>query len=305
MGMGGTWGLEVDKGRISLCQMRQTSQGFRLKRGAWLALPPGLISPSLTEPNVADEQALTVQLRSLQQKAGCRGGPVVVALPDLTCRLGWQDFEELTGTPAETRQLLCWRLKDRLPFSVRECRIDFQFLPSSGGSRRLLYLLAREAVITQYEKLVASIGLEPIRMITRGVALFRVHRTAASSGKRLLCAPGLSSLLVIYAEGGIPRLWRVLPWDDHGTSEDRSSRAERLLRELQETIRYLREEMEVGAMDGLLLIPTREEPLAESLTSGLKLAVHTTAKDGLPLDLLAPAGAALLQKAWRPRWISP
>jgi Tfp pilus assembly PilM family ATPase len=111
-----TWGLEIDKGRIGLCQIRQTSHGLQSKRGASLPLPPGVLTPSLTEPNVAEEQELTSQLRHLLEKAGWRGGRVVLTLPDLACRTGFQDFEELRSTPAEIRQLLCWRLKDRLPF---------------------------------------------------------------------------------------------------------------------------------------------------------------------------------------------
>ena len=125
----GAWGLEIDTGRIGLCQIRQTSQGFQFKRGASLPLPPGLLTPSLTEPNVSEGQELTSQLRILLKKTGWRGGSVVLTLPDLTCRTGFQDFEEVKGSSSEMRQLLCWRLKDRLTFPVQEARIDYQPLP--------------------------------------------------------------------------------------------------------------------------------------------------------------------------------
>lgn len=294
-----TWGLEIDKGRIGLCQIRQTSHGLQSKRGASLPLPPGVLTPSLTEPNVAEEQELTSQLRHLLEKAGWGGGRIVLTLPDLTCRTGFQDFEELRSTPAEIRQLLCWRLKDRLLFPVQEARIDFQPVSSTGNGTRLLYLLAREVVIAQYETLLMNVGLEPTRIITRGVALYRLHQTATISGTRLLFAPGPSSLLLIYTEQGIPQLWRVLPWDD-GTPKDPSHGAERLFRELQETLSYLRDDMGVEKPDGLLLIGEGEGALAESLTKACQLPVHAIPEPqhGVPMDLLAPAGAALLQKAW-------
>jgi Tfp pilus assembly PilM family ATPase len=140
--MAGAWGLEIDKGRIGLCRARLTPRGFEVTQGVSLPLPSTLITPSLTEPNVADGQALSGELRSLMKKAGCRGGPVVLTLPDTSCRVGWQDFETLSGTPLETRQLLCWRLKDRIPFPLHECRVDYQPLAGQGSGTRLFYLLA-------------------------------------------------------------------------------------------------------------------------------------------------------------------
>src|SRR3970282_2663116 len=137
------------------------------------------------------------------------GGQSVLPPPDKICRTGWQDFKALAGTPSETRQLLCWRLKDRIPFPIQESRIDYQPLPGQGSGTRLLYLLAREAVIAQYEALVVGAGLEPVRIITRGVALYRLQKTAGLGGKRLVLAPGPSSLLFIYSEEEVPRVWRL------------------------------------------------------------------------------------------------
>lgn len=302
----GAWGLEIDTGRMGLCQIRQTSQGLELKRGASRPLPPGLLTPSLTERNVADEQELTAQLRGLLKEMDWKGGTVVLALPDLTCRTGFQDFEELKGTPAEMRQLLCWRLKDRLPFSVEEARIDYQSLDSQGKGSRLWYLLARETVIAQYETLLSNVGLEPTRIITRGVALYRLHQAAGVGGKRLLFAPGPSSIVLIYAEEGIPRLWRALPWNGNGDLQDRNRQAQRLARELQETLGYLRDEIGVEQPDDLLLVGGGIESVAESLTKACRVTVRRmpAPHDGLAEELLAPAGAALLHKAWRLKWIS-
>jgi len=304
--MAGAWGLEIDKGRIGLCRARLTPGGLEVTQGVSLPLPSALITPSLTEPNVAEGQALSGELRSLMKKAGCRGGPVVLTLPDTSCRIGWQDFEALSGTPSETRQLLCWRLKDRIPFPIQESRVDYQPLPGQGSGTRLLYLLAREAVIAQYEALVVSVGLEPTRIITRGVALYRLQQTAGIGGKRLLLAPGPSSLLFVYAEEHTPRLWRALPWDGHEPAADHNHGAERVLRELDTTIRYLRDEMGAGEPDRLVLIGEVEDPLVESLRAAFELPVLTMPerRNGLRGDLLAPAGAALLRQLWRPRWIS-
>ncbi len=303
--MTGAWGLEIDKGRIGLCRARITSRGLEVRQGMSLPLPSALITPAFTELNVAEGRTLSGELRSLMKRAGCKGGPVVLALPDTSCRIGWQDFEALSGTPSDTRQLLCWRLKDRIPFPVQESRIDYQPLPGQGSGTRLLYLLAREAVIAQYEALVVSAGLEPVRIITRGVALYRLQKTAGLGGKRLLLAPGPSSLLFIYAEEQIPRLWRLLPWDGHDALADQKHGAERVLRELHTTIRYLRDEMGVGEPEGLVLMGEGEDTLAESLRGACELPVHTIPerRNGLREELLAPAGAALLRQPWRLRWI--
>jgi hypothetical protein len=303
--MKGAWGLEIDKGRISLCRARLTPHGVEVTQGVSLPLPPALITPSLTEPNVAEGQALAAELRSLMKKAGWRGGPVVLTLPDTSCRVGWQDFDMLNGTPSETRQLLCWRLKDRIPFPSHESRVDYQPLPGQGSGTRLLYLLAREAVVAQYEAPVVSVGLEPTRIITRGLALYRAQQTAGIAGKPLLLAPGPSSLVFVYVQEDIPRLWRVLPWDGYEPAPDQKHRTEKVLRELDTTIRYLRDEIGAGEPDRLVLIGEGEDALAESLRGALEFPVHTMPdrRNGLRGEFLAPAGAALLRRLWRPRWI--
>jgi hypothetical protein len=295
--MAGVVGLELEKGRIGLCQVRQTSQGLKLTRGASLPLPPGLLTPSLTEPNVSEEQEFTPQLRSLLKKAGWKGGRVVLALPDLTCRIGHQDFEELKSAPPEIRELLRWRLKDRLPFPAQEARINYQLLPSQENGTRLLYLLAREAVIAQYEALLLQVGLEPTRIITRGIALSRFLTAAGLRGRRLFLALGPSSLVLIYAEEGIPLLWRVLPVDDNGTSEEAHRRAEKVLRELHETVIYLEGEMGVNELDELLVMKGTDLVLIERLMEARQLPVRTLPlPQGVPsVDLLAPAGAALMR----------
>jgi hypothetical protein len=256
---------------------------------------------------VADEQELTAQLRGLLKEMDWKGGTVVLALPDLTCRTGFQDFEELKGTPAEMRQLLCWRLRDRLPFSVEEARIDYQSLGSQGNGSRLWYLLARETVIAQYETLLSNVGLEPTRIITRGVALYRLHQAAVVGGKHLLFAPGPSSIVLIYVEEGVPRLWRALPWNGDGNPQDRNRQAQRLARELQETLGYLRDEMGVEQLDIPLLARGSNHSVAEVLAKACQVTVRSMPEpqDGLAGELLAPAGAALLHKAWRLEWRSP
>jgi hypothetical protein len=59
--------------------------------------------------------------------------------------------------------------------------------------------------------------------------------------------------------------------------------------------------------DSLLLVGGGDESVAESLTEACQVTVHTLPEfqDGVPVDLLAPAGAALLQKTWRLEWKLP
>lgn len=296
--MAGVVGLELAKERIGLCQVRQTSRGLKLVRGATLPLPSDLLTPSLTELNVADEQKLQGELRSLLKKIGLGGGRVVVALPDLTCRIGHQDFDELTGTPSDARELLRWRLKDRLPFPMQEARVDCQRLPTGGNGIRLLYLLAREAVLAQYEAILARVGLAPIRIVTRGIALSRFLKAAGLQGRQLFLAFGPSSLLFIYTEEGVPLLWRVLPVDENGTSEGLNLRAEKALRGLQETVTYLAEEMGVKGLDDLLVMKGTDLELIERLMEARQAPVRTLPlPQGVPsVDLLAPAGAALMHR---------
>lgn len=300
----GVWGLQIDNGQVGLCWIRQKRQGLTAKRGGSYSLPPGLLIPSLTEPNVVDEESFISALRSLLDKAGWRGGSIVVAVPDLSCRIGLQDFDELKGNPSEVRQLLCWRLKDRLPFPLQEMRIDYQSVPSQGNGTRLLYLVARQAVMSQYETLLAQVGLKPTRIIPRGLALHRLLAIAGIRGKQLFVTLGSSSDIFIYTDEGVPYLWRVLPGTENGSVHDQASRIERTVRELQETLIYLEEEMKAGKPDGLVLLGGTEPALTEVFKNACQLPIQTVPLPELrlPVDLLPAAGAALLQQTSRLQW---
>ena len=302
----GVWGLQIDERRVGLCWTRRKLQGRDVQRGGSHPVPPGLLIPSLTEPNVVDEEAFIAVLKKLLADAGWRGGSTVVALPDLSCRIGYQDFTEVKGRPAEMRQFLGWRMKDRLPFPLQEARIDYQALPSPGNGTRLLYLLARQAVMSQYESLLARAGIEPTRIIPQGLALYRLLAIAGMRGKQLFLSPGSSSDVFIYCDEGVPYLWRVRPRDENGGAHDSDHRIERIARELHETITYLEEEMSVGKPDGLVLPAGTEPALADACKKTCHLPVHAVPVPELrlPVDLLPAAGAALLQPAPRFRWTS-
>lgn len=302
----GVWGLQIDEQRIGLCWIRRALHGLAVQRGGSHPLPPGLLLPSLTEPNVVDEGAFISVLRKLLEEAGWRGGSIVVTLPDLSCRIGHQDFAEVKGSPSEMRQFLGWRMKDRLPFPLQEMRIDYQPLPSQKNGTRLLYLLARHAVMSQYEALLAQVGIEPARIIPRGLALHRLLTLAGIRGKQLFLTPGSSSDLFIYDDEGVPYLWRVLPRGENGSADGPEHRIKRIIRELHETMTYLEEEMGAGKPDGLVLPAGTEPALAEACKDTCHLPMHIVpvSELRLPVDLLPAAGAALLQPALRFRWKS-
>ena len=290
----GVWGLQIDERQLGLCWIRRKVQGLVVQRGGSHPLPPSLLIPSLTELNVVDDKAFISVLRKFLEEAGWRGGSTVVALPDLSCRIGYQDFNEVKGRPAEMRQFLGWRMKDRLPFPLQEARIDYQPLPSQGNGARLLYLLARHAVMSQYESLLAQVGIEPTRIIPQGLALHRLLAIAGIRGKQLFLTPGSSSDVFIYCDEAVPYLWRVLPRGENGSANGPEHRIKRIVRKLHETMTYLEEEMRVGKPDGLVLPAGTEPALTEACKKTCQLPMHIVPVPELrlPVDLLPAAGAA-------------
>jgi len=287
-----SWGLEIGSETIRLCRAELRRGRLQLHRRAEVAVPSGLIQPSLKDGNVGDAGTLSGLLRDLCRSGGCRGW-VRVALPDPVFTLRAIATDELPAGRQEAQRFLRWQARDLLPFPAEEARLDF--LPAAAGPDgrlRVICLMARDRVLKEYERVLADAGLRAAVLDARSISLAQAASASLLRGTTGLLAAGGTRTTFLVVQEGRPRFWRILP-------EGRD-----LLREVADSLTFCRESEGVGPVDAVVVggFGLQSAEVASALTEWLTVPVTTLdlcatlSADGHPDDLIhwGPAiGAAI------------
>lgn len=244
------WGLEIGCEMLRMCRAGMRRGGVHLHRRAEVAVPPGLIRPSLREGNVTDPAALGELLRDLCKKTGYRGW-VRVALPDPIFSLRSITTDELPARREEALRFLRWQARDLLPFPAEEARLDFLPAPSGpDGRSRVTCLMARDRILTEYEQVLAGAGLRAGVLDARSISLaLAASRSLGGDTIGLLAITDTRTTLLVIQEGG-PRFWRIL---SEGRRAWAGDALPRLLHEVADSITFCRESEGLGPMKRVAL----------------------------------------------------
>ncbi len=295
------WGLEIGAETMRLCRAEVQRGRLHLHQRAEVPVPPGLIRPSLKDGNVGDAASLSGLLRDLCSKAGCRGW-VRAVLPDSVFSLRTVVTDDLPAKRQEAQRFLRWQARDLLPFPAEEARLDF--LPAASGPdgrMRVVCLMARDRILTEYEGILADAGLRPAVLDACTISLAQAASGSLGRGTIGLVAVNAVRTTFLLLQEGRPRFWRILP---EGRGAWAGTDRTRLLREVADSVTFCYESEGVPAAEGVLLAGLG--PVVPEVASALAewLAVPTTVLDlcaalrteGHPDDLVhwGPAiGAAI------------
>ncbi|MBI5167316.1 MAG: pilus assembly protein PilM [candidate division NC10 bacterium] len=206
--------LDVGSYSLKLVQAGYRKGRFYLKRFATAPVPQGLITASLTKPNIGEEGTFKGILRDLFKKSGIKARELALLLPDLSLKVRFLEFQELSGSREEVKELARWRLKDSLAFSPEEVVLDYQEISSGGengqGLNRILCLLGKREIIAQYDRLLEALGLQPRVVDSSSLGLYNFweeNLPASPDGVALLNLGHQGSTLLV-AVGGIPTFIR-------------------------------------------------------------------------------------------------
>lgn len=276
--------IQLTVGKVRCLRLRRLGPALNVEGYAERALPPALLVPSPTIPNVTDE-GLFGQI--LADAAGphppLRTRVVVPSRSVLLHALS-------TGSPPartpDLRGFLLWCAQGLLPFEAREARLAYTLLRDGSPGRHTAILLSgRERVVAQYERLCGALGgrvvhLAPVawHLFTRGGG----ETTAALPGTEAFLALEEDAATLILCRGGTPHYVRTFGLPRQTPSAPVRSPA---------TIEALREELHASfhhAEDTAGLSPPRGTLLAGELPEGRQFAAALGEALGLPCALAAP-----------------
>lgn len=122
-------------------------------------LPAGAVTPSATQANIADREAVRSAVHSVLARVPKQGPDVALLLPDPSIRVFILPFDTFPRRADEALPLLRWRLKKSLPFDAEEAVLSWMRQPSRDGKVEIVAAVARQKIVREYESVLEEEGL--------------------------------------------------------------------------------------------------------------------------------------------------
>jgi len=122
-------------------------------------LPQGAITPSATQPNIVDGDAVRSAIHSVMSRVPRQGVDVALLLPDPSIRVFILPFDTFPRSSSEALPMLRWRLKKSLPFDAEEAVISWMRQASRDGKIEIVAAVARQKIVKEYESLLEGEGV--------------------------------------------------------------------------------------------------------------------------------------------------
>ena len=178
-------------------------------------LPPGLLTPSCTMPNVSEHGTFVRELQALCK--GLRDRTVAIDLPISCGTLGLFQFETVPSTRAEQEALLRWRFRQEEHAVGNDLYLVSQVFTSRqqespATSASVLAVAIQKSIVEQYHRVCEDADLLPVSMGFSTLHLIDLYRRVmpASSGA-FFAHRTADALLVLAFQNSRPALLRVKP----------------------------------------------------------------------------------------------
>ena len=122
-------------------------------------LPEGAVTPSATQTNIADREAVRSAVHSVLSRVPKQGPGVALLLPDPSIRVFILPFETFPRRADDALPLLRWRLKKSLPFAAEEAVLSWMRQASRDGKIEIVAAVARQKIVREYESVLEEEGL--------------------------------------------------------------------------------------------------------------------------------------------------
>jgi hypothetical protein len=187
------------------------------------ALPPGLVVPSLTTPNIQDVPALGRAIAQVLARIGGRPRRVALAIPDTVAKISLVRFEQVPSKVDDLYELVRWQIRKSAPFPVEQAVVSF-----TPGARHattgqeFVVAAARQDIIQQYEEACLEAGAAAglIDLATFSIVNGVLAGSAAPSGDWLLVHVTSTYTTLTVIRNGDMIFFRNRPEDAEATLAD-------------------------------------------------------------------------------------
>ena len=175
-------------------------------------LPAGAVVPAAAAANVRDREAAAAAVRDAFGHLPRRAPRVSLVVPDSAAKVTILRFDTVPARRAELEQLICWRVRESVPFKLEDAQVAWDAAAPMAGARAFVVVVMRRDIVEEYEALAAAAGTQPGVVTLASFAVLNLALAAANSvgpsGDRLLvhAAAGYNSVAIL--RGGALALFR-------------------------------------------------------------------------------------------------
>jgi type IV pilus assembly protein PilM len=272
---------EVNPRAIAVVRL-ESKQPATIDRFAVTALPPGLLAPSLVQPNIASMPDFLASLKAAFTKADIKAQRVSLAIPDAAAKVAIHHLDMLTGNEDEKQQLLRWKLRKTVPFNIEEAHLSHREHKGVDGKYTVLTVCIHKAVLAQYEEAFQKLGMHAGYISLSSFAAFELLvRMEPELWQRAVLflrvrESGISSLIA--QQGSVVFFRQVDAEGDDMESQRGSALPESipdLYNELHPSIMYYQDKLSTQPLDKVCVACTQDPPagLLSSLSERFKIPV--------------------------------
>ncbi len=229
-------GLEISSGAVKLAARRGSGVNTTVLSVKAADLPAGMVTENYVTPNIHDVDGLATII------SGCLSGIAVprirraaLSLPDGVFRVQTLEFDELPVKSSDREKLVRWRL-EKTAFDISNTILRYEVLRRQDSGLTVLACVAKREVLSQYEDLLISLGLEPWSVALSSFSIlnfYSLYMTNRSQVSALACVAE-DSFTTMVTEGGGVRFYRFKELKRGGADDVRA----RLLREIEESLHF-------------------------------------------------------------------
>jgi hypothetical protein len=153
--------IEIGPEAVSVAALANRGGDVAIRAYAIEPVPPGVITPSLVSANISDTRAMATVVQAALERLGTRPRRVALLMPDLAVRVSLVRFEKVPGRAEDLDQLVRWQVRKAAPFPIDEASLALSRSTTAADGTDFVAVLARRAVVREYEELCESLGMEP------------------------------------------------------------------------------------------------------------------------------------------------
>jgi hypothetical protein len=153
--------IGLEKGVASVVHLeRVKGSTSKLRRAATFNIAESLVRPGFDESNIEDTAQLAAVLNDLAGSAGLlRQKRWSLSLPEATTRTLVLTMENQSQSAAELHDVLKWKIERGFGAALEELSVSKERLQKdSQGRDRYLVIAVKKAILTEYERLLETLG---------------------------------------------------------------------------------------------------------------------------------------------------
>lgn len=226
--------FQVSPGYLSGIRVARADRS--VKGGFVLPFRERPVAPSFDRPNVTDPAALEEAIAQGKKNLRLSSGTAALLIPEPSVRVFVFRVDAFPASGKERDAFIRWRIAKQMPLIPEDARLNYASTPGRGP-RKVIAAMARQVVVWEYEALFEKAGLRPVVVGVPSLALLNLVGGDGPKNGLLLNLEDETLTLLALADPG----WTLYRQKDVGSSAGSlaEERADNIVREAENTIRYL------------------------------------------------------------------